>query len=86
MAFVITDHFKRAYQRLPVDVRHKVKKALRLLADDPTYPSLRVYKIQGTDRVYEARVDRRYRISFHTDGGDIVLCNVDSHDECLKHP
>jgi mRNA-degrading endonuclease RelE of RelBE toxin-antitoxin system len=86
MALVITDRFKRAYRRLPADVQRKVKKALSLLADDPTYPSLRVHKIQGTDRVFEARVDRRLRISFHTDGTDIVLRNVDDHDECLKNP
>jgi mRNA-degrading endonuclease RelE of RelBE toxin-antitoxin system len=86
MALIITNRFKKAYQQLPPDVQNKVKKALRLLDEDPRYPSLRVKPIQGTDKIYEGRIDRKYRFSFEFAGDDKILRNVDNHDECLKNP
>ena len=86
MALVLTDRFRRAYQRLPADIQRKVKKALRLLDEDVNYPGLHVHKIQGTDAIYEGRVDHKYRFSFSFSGDDIVLRNVDNHDECLNSP
>ena len=71
---------------MPPNIRKKVRKALQLLVDDVGYPSLRVHRIQGTDRIFEARVDRQYRLSFQFDGQDSLLRNVDNHDECLTNP
>ena len=86
MPLIFTRRFKKAYQRLPMPVQNKVKKALRLLDENPHYPSLRIKRIQGTDKLYEGRIDRKYRFSFEFDGEDILLRNVDNHDECLKNP
>jgi mRNA-degrading endonuclease RelE of RelBE toxin-antitoxin system len=86
MALIITNRFKKAYQQLPQEIQNKVKKALRLLDEDPRYPSLRVKPIQGTDKIYEGRIDRKYRFSFEFDGDDKILRNVDNHDDCLKNP
>ena len=86
MALIITNRFKKAYQQLPPNIQNKVKKALRLLDEDPRYPSLRVKPIQGTDKIYEGRIDRKYRFSFEFNGDDKILRNVDNHDECLKNP
>ena len=86
MPLIITNRFKKAYQQLPKTIQGKVKKALRLLDEDPHYPSLRVKRIQGTDKIYEGRVDQKYRFSFEFDGDDKILRNVDNHDDCLKNP
>ncbi|MCA9922340.1 MAG: hypothetical protein KC419_15780 [Anaerolineales bacterium] len=86
MPLIITNRFKKAYQQLPKAIQGKVKKALRLLDEDPHYPSLRVKRIQGTDKIYEGRVDQKYRFSFEFDGDDKILRNVDNHDDCLKNP
>ena len=86
MPLVFTKRFKKAYQQLPRPVQNKVKKALRLLDENQRYPSLRIKRIQGTDRLYEGRIDQKYRFSFEFDGEDILLRNVDNHDECLKNP
>ena len=86
MPLVLTDRFKRAYQKLPADIQQKAKKALKFLDENPHHPSLRVRKIQGTDNIYEGRVDQKYRFSFQFAGEDKVLRNVDNHDECLKNP
>ncbi len=86
MPLIYTKRFKKAYKRLPRHIQNKVKKALRLLNEDQQYPSLRVKRIQGTDRLYEGRIDHKYRFSFEFDGEDICLRNVDNHDECLQNP
>jgi mRNA-degrading endonuclease RelE of RelBE toxin-antitoxin system len=86
MPLIFTNRFKKAYRRLPQDIQSKVKKAIRLLDEDPRHPSLRVKRIQGTDKVYEGRIDRKYRFSFEFEGEEIMLRNVDNHDECLKNP
>ncbi|MEK7277543.1 MAG: hypothetical protein AAB427_09355 [Chloroflexota bacterium] len=40
-----TDRFKRAYKELTKDDQARAQKALRLLAENQRYPSLRVKKI-----------------------------------------
>lgn len=86
MSLIFTNRFKKAYQRLPQNIQGKVKKALRLLVENPRHPSLRVKRIQGTDKIYEGRIDLKYRFSFEFDNEDIMLRNVDNHDDCLKNP
>ncbi|MCJ7623957.1 MAG: hypothetical protein MUO76_10675 [Anaerolineaceae bacterium] len=86
MALILTERFKRAYKKLPKEVQGKVKKSLKQLDIDPRYPALHVHPIRGTDGIFEARVDRKYRLSFEFSGDDLLLRNVDNHDECLKNP
>lgn len=86
MPLVFTNRFKKAYQKLLADIQQKVKKALTFLNKNPHHPSLQVHKIQGTDNIYEGRVDQKYRFSFQFEGNDKILRNVDNHDECLKNP
>jgi hypothetical protein len=42
--------------------------------------------MQGHRGVYEARVDRSLRLTFHWDGPVIVLRNNCKHDDTLAHP
>jgi mRNA-degrading endonuclease RelE of RelBE toxin-antitoxin system len=86
MPIVFTEHFVRAYDRLPEEIQKKVKKALRLLDDDPRHPSLQAHPIRRHAGVYEARLDQKYRLSFEFSGQDKIVRNVDNHDECLKNP
>lgn len=90
MLFRRTQRFKKAFKALPVDVQAKAVKAFRLLAEDMRHPSLHIKKIQGTENIWEGRIDRQYRFTFHfeSEGGQTVLVfrNIDHHDECLKNP
>jgi mRNA-degrading endonuclease RelE of RelBE toxin-antitoxin system len=86
MPLVFTERFLRAYDRLSPELRSKVKKALRLLDENPRHPSLHVHPIKGVRGIYEARVDQKYRMSFEFDGERRIMRNVDNHDECLKNP
>jgi mRNA-degrading endonuclease RelE of RelBE toxin-antitoxin system len=90
MIFIRSERFKQAFHSLPKAIQKKTTRALRLLAEDPFYPSLVVKKVRGHTDVWEARVDIKYRLTFQyeqADGATIcILRNVDNHDVCLKNP
>ena len=82
-----TESFQVFYLDLPAEIRKKAQKAIRLLAEDPRHPSLRSKLIKGAPGVYEARVDRNYRMTYERLPGDILrLRVVGKHDEALKNP
>ena len=79
--------FKDAYRDLPPKIQAKVKKALRLLTENPRHPSLQSKPIQGIQGIYEARVDQNYRMTYERIPGDIVrMRTVGKHDQALKNP
>lgn len=82
-----TESFRDSYLDLPAEIRKKVQKAIRLLAEDPRHPSFRSKPIIGAPGIYEARVDRGYRMTYERLPGDILrLRVVGKHDEALKNP
>lgn len=56
------------------------------MTENPRHPSLHAKKIQGVSGIWEARVDRQYRLSFEMTGDTIYLRVVGNHDDVLKHP
>jgi mRNA-degrading endonuclease RelE of RelBE toxin-antitoxin system len=90
MIFVRSERFKQAFRSLPKEIQKKAARALRLMAEDPSYPSLVVKKVRGYKGVWEARVDLNFRLTFqyeHVNGKTIcILRNIDNHDECLNSP
>ncbi len=86
MRVLAYEGFRDFYRKLPSPIQKKVDKQLRLLANNPRHPSLQVKKIQGTPGIWEARVDRRYRLSFEMSSDTIYLRVVGNHDDVLKRP
>ena len=83
----LTETFKKHYVDLPGHIQKKVKKALRLLAENPRHPSLRSKPIEGAPGIYEARIDIPYRMTYERLPGDVLhLRVVGKHDETLKNP
>jgi len=91
MIYRRTERFKKAFRALPLPIQDKVIKAFKLFAQDPKHPSLGVKKIKGSRDIWEGRIDRQYRFTFHYEKSPkgkaiYVFRNVDNHDECLKNP
>ncbi len=86
MQFVRTERFKRAYRKLEPAEQELVKKALRQLAVDRSYPGLRVKRLQGTAAVWEMRAGRDIRITFELTDEAYLLRNVGHHDATLRRP
>ena len=83
----LTETFKKLYGELPGDIQKKVKKSLRLLAENPRHPSLRSKPVEGAPGIYEARVDMQYRMTYERLPGDVLrLRVVGKHAEALKNP
>jgi mRNA-degrading endonuclease RelE of RelBE toxin-antitoxin system len=73
---VITAEFKKAYTKLPQDIKRKVKKQLRFLSSNPSHPSLKIHRLNDE---WEFYVDVYYRCFFLRDGGKYTLLTVGSH-------
>jgi len=86
MPIVITERFAEAYAELPSYIQKKVDKALRLLDADFGHPSLRTRPIEGTQGIYEARVDLKHRMTCEREGDRLIMRIVGEHDKTLARP
>jgi mRNA interferase RelE/StbE len=83
----LTERFLVLYKSLPPSIRKKIDRQISLLADNPRHPSLQTKPIQGTNGIFEARVDLNYRLTFERLPDDTLLLRVVArHDEALKKP
>jgi mRNA-degrading endonuclease RelE of RelBE toxin-antitoxin system len=81
-----TDPFLQDYDELPQETQSRVDKAIQLLFENLSHPSLHAKKIQGVSDIWEARVTDAYRLTFEiAEGGILRLRRVGTHD-ILKHP
>jgi mRNA-degrading endonuclease RelE of RelBE toxin-antitoxin system len=81
-----THQFLKLFGKLPSAIQAKVKKQIRLLAENPRHPSLQSKPVQGAKGIFEARVDRDYRMTFERLPDDTLLLRVVArHDQALKN-
>ena len=78
--------FRSQYARLPLSLRIKLMKALRLLDSNFRHHGLRSHPVLGFEGIYEAYVDDKYRMTYERHGDILVMRNIDNHDECLRNP
>ena len=86
MPIELTERFVRQYSLLPKTIQRKVDKALISLDADFRRPGLRSHLVESAPGVFEAYVDRKYRMTFEHRGNSFVMRNVDNHDECRRDP
>lgn len=84
MKFRALKTFQKDFRKLPQVMQRRAEDALRLLAQDPRHPSLHTKKMEGTEGIWEARVSRSYRFTFHREGDIIVLRRIGTHDILQK--
>lgn len=86
MTFEFTERFHRQYKKLPADVKERLKGQLHRLLADPSHPSLRVKRVQGTVGIWEASVTDSIRMTFSVRDDTYVLRNIGSHEEVFRKP
>ncbi len=86
MKIARTERFKKSYRKLSPEDKELVKKAIRLLVENPRHPGLRVKRIKGTAGIWEARASQSCRMTFGIRGDTYLLRNVGKQDETLKKP
>jgi hypothetical protein len=81
-----TPNFRDRLQRKTIQDQGRVLTCVARLITDPRHPGLHTRAMQGHKGVYEVKVDRSLRLTFHWDGRVIVLRNNCRHDETLANP
>ena len=88
-----TQRFAEQARRLSSSVKKQLKKKLEQLASDPKYPALGTHQVEGAqgpggEKVFESYISMKYRMTWQygPKKGEIILRNVDNHDDCLKKP
>ncbi|MBS3983782.1 MAG: cytotoxin [Dethiobacter sp.] len=78
-----TSKFKRLLKKLPPELKQPVRKALELLQENPSHPSLRTKKYKSIVGVWESSIDMNNRLLWEYDESEktiIILLAVGGHD------
>lgn len=81
-----TAQFKKDYDRLPAQIKKRVKKVINLLKANLRHPSIRAKKVQSAQDIWEGRITDFYRFTFKIKGSEIQLRHTGSHNKILKAP
>lgn len=83
--FRSTRKFDKQFNQLDSKASKQAEKAIELFISDPSHPSLRYKKIQGTDNFYEISVNMSIRIIVEVTSEDSDQINtlyiIGSHDD-----
>lgn len=88
-----TEHFLSQSEGLRSEGYLQLQKQIILLEQNPRHQSLRTHEVKnaiGSDggKTFESYVNKKYRFTWEygKEKGEIILRNVDNHDECLRNP
>ena len=83
--FKSTRKFDKQFKQLDLKTLKQAQKSIELFVSDPSHPSLRYKKIQGTDSFYEISVNMSVRIiievTSEADDQINTLYVIGTHDE-----
>ena len=83
--FRSTRKFDKQFKQLDIKASKQAAKAIELFISDPSHPSLRFKKLQGTNNFYEISVNMSIRIivEVSSEGNDQIntLYIIGTHDE-----
>ena len=77
---VIPKPIRKKILKLPSYVRDKFWFSLEKLLEDPSYPSLRHKKIEGTNH-WEISITMNYRATYRTEENSLIILNVGKHED-----
>lgn len=79
-----TKTFEKDLKKLSSSEQKAVAQKLKLLIQNPFYPSLRTKKVQGLDNIFEMSVNMNIRILWKYENGvTILLIDVGHHKDIL---
>ena len=68
-----TKEFEKNLKKLSAREQKAVANKIKILIENPFYPSLRTKKVQGIDNVFEMSVNMDIRILWRYENGVIIL-------------
>lgn len=82
--FTFMPRFQKHFKRLSTQEKNQLKTKLELLAQNPSHPSLRTKRIQGTG-LFECSVNMDIRIIWYYEGDKMIILLDVGHHDILKH-
>ena len=79
MKIFYTPHFERKYKFLPKETKRKFRKQINYLLRNLRHPSLRAKKYNEEHDIWQARVDRNYRLYFLIRDDIYILLDIRLH-------
>jgi addiction module RelE/StbE family toxin len=81
MRIYAASKFTRSVEKLPLNIRNKLRERDRVFRRDPFDPRLRTHKLRGNLKGYWSySIDRRYRLLFKfLDGDEVVHYDIGPH-------
>lgn len=79
MKLLFARHFINQYEKLPQKLKLRVDKQLLLLASNLRHPSLRAKKYDKDNDIWQARVDKSYRLYFRIRKDVYEILSIISH-------
>lgn len=79
MKIRLTDKAIKEYQKLPKNLQTKADKQFEYLSIDFRHPSLNVKKYQGSENLWQGRIDKGYRFYFHVIEPDYIIISIINH-------
>ena len=86
MKIHLKETFHKDYRKLPATLQKAADAKIRMLAENPRHPSLRVKKMEGHKNTWEASITMKYRITFEIEEDAFLLRRIGEHDKVLKNP
>lgn len=71
--FTFTPRFQKHFKEFTVSEKKRLKSKLELLAENPSHPSLRTKRIQGTTDLFECSVNMDIRIIWYYEDDRMII-------------
>lgn len=71
--FTFTPRFQKHFKGLTAQEKKQLKNKLELLAENPSHPSLRTKRIQGTTDLFECSVNMGIRIIWYYESDKMII-------------
>jgi mRNA-degrading endonuclease RelE of RelBE toxin-antitoxin system len=81
-SIVIPDSVLKELNAFPKEIRLKLWEQLERLTSNPSHPSLRNEKLQGTEQ-WAFSITMHYRATYFRDKSNVVITAVGTHKEVL---
>lgn len=82
--FTFTQRFQKHFKQLTSQEKKQLKNILELLAKNPSHPSLRTKRIQGTTDLFECNINMDIRIIWYYENDKIIILLDVGHHDILK--
>ncbi len=86
MKIARTGIFIKDYKKLQPNLQKRFIKQRELFKKYVKRPSLGIKKVKGTGGIFEGRVSKSCRFTFHTEGNVVIFRRIGDHDKTLKNP